>query len=147
MRRLFAFSELPVSVTSTMASASRGGLTSVAPQLNSTCAVTPCDASQLAREVDDLGGDALALQVLRPLDRRVVRHREHPAHRPAADLAEDQLGQLDDRRRRSPGSSRGRSARSRASRRDVAGHLLRADERAVDFRVVDGGVVAARLGR
>ena len=39
-------SELPVSVTSTMASASRGGLTSVAPQLNSTWAVTPCCASQ-----------------------------------------------------------------------------------------------------
>ena len=36
IRRLFARSELPVSVTSTMASARRGGLTSVAPQLNST---------------------------------------------------------------------------------------------------------------
>ena len=42
IRRLFARSELPVSVTSTMASASRGGLTSVAPQENSTLAVTPC---------------------------------------------------------------------------------------------------------
>ena len=31
----------PVSVTSTIASASRGGLTSVAPQLNSTLALTP----------------------------------------------------------------------------------------------------------
>ena len=41
MRKLLARSELPVSVTSTMASASRGGLTSVAPQLNSTCASTP----------------------------------------------------------------------------------------------------------
>ena len=43
-RRLFAFKELPVSVTSTMASAKRGGLTSVAPQLNSTSALTPCSA-------------------------------------------------------------------------------------------------------
>ena len=34
----------PVSVTSTMASASTGGFTSVAPQLNSTLAVTPCFA-------------------------------------------------------------------------------------------------------
>ena len=42
MRRLFARSELPVSVTSTIASANRGGFTSVAPQLNSTCAFTPC---------------------------------------------------------------------------------------------------------
>src|SRR6266403_2120604 len=46
MRRLLARSDEPVSVTSTMASASRGGLTSVAPQLNSTWALTPCSASQ-----------------------------------------------------------------------------------------------------
>src|SRR6185437_3476467 len=37
----FAFSELPVSVTSKMASASIGGFTSVAPQLNSTFTFTP----------------------------------------------------------------------------------------------------------
>ena len=41
MRRLLARSELPVSVTSTIASASCGGLTSVAPHENSTCACTP----------------------------------------------------------------------------------------------------------
>src|SRR5262249_36317382 len=39
-------SDDPVSVTSTMASASLGGFTSVAPQLNSTLACTPCCASQ-----------------------------------------------------------------------------------------------------
>ncbi len=50
IRRLLARSELPVSVTSTMASASRGGFTSVAPQLNSTWAVTPCRASQRLRQ-------------------------------------------------------------------------------------------------
>ena len=44
IRSLLARSEEPVSVTSTMASASTGGFTSVAPQLNSTFAVTPCDA-------------------------------------------------------------------------------------------------------
>ena len=38
---LLARSDEPVSVTSTMASASTGGFTSVAPQLNSTFAVTP----------------------------------------------------------------------------------------------------------
>src|SRR5579872_1063981 len=42
--RLLARSDEPVSVTSTMASASTGGFTSVAPQLNSTFAVTPCAA-------------------------------------------------------------------------------------------------------
>src|SRR4029077_9324561 len=40
--RLLARRLEPVSVTSTMASASTGGLTSVAPQLNSTLALTPC---------------------------------------------------------------------------------------------------------
>ena len=44
MRSLLARSELPVSVTSTMASASSGGFTSVAPQLNSTLALTPFSA-------------------------------------------------------------------------------------------------------
>src|SRR5262245_33262648 len=44
IRRLFARRLDPVSVTSTIASASRGGLTSVAPQLNSTLALTPCEA-------------------------------------------------------------------------------------------------------
>ncbi len=39
---LLARNELPVSVTSTIASASSGGLASVAPQLNSTSAFTPC---------------------------------------------------------------------------------------------------------
>src|ERR1035441_9923569 len=42
--RWLALSELPVSVTSTMASASVGGLTSVAPQLNSTFTLTPLAA-------------------------------------------------------------------------------------------------------
>ena len=41
MRSLLARREEPVSVTSTMASARSGGLTSVAPQLNSTLALTP----------------------------------------------------------------------------------------------------------
>ena len=89
-------SELPVSVTSTMASASCGGLTSVAPQLNSTWAVDAVLGQPARRQADDLGGDALALQVLDRLNRRIVGHRQHPAHRPAAHLAEDQLGQLDD---------------------------------------------------
>src|SRR6267154_5265510 len=40
IRRWLARRELPVSVTSTMSSASNGGLTSVAPQENSTCTGT-----------------------------------------------------------------------------------------------------------
>ena len=46
MRRLLARSELPVSVTSTMASTRSGHFTSVAPHENSTSAVTPCSFSQ-----------------------------------------------------------------------------------------------------
>ena len=42
IRRLFARSELPVSVKSTMASTNSGTLTSVAPHENSTSADTPC---------------------------------------------------------------------------------------------------------
>ena len=44
--KLFALREDPVSVTSTMASTSLGALTSVAPQENSTLAVTPCPFNQ-----------------------------------------------------------------------------------------------------
>ena len=46
------------------------------------------------RDADQLRGDAFALQVVHGHDRRIVRHREHPAHRPAADLREDQLREL-----------------------------------------------------
>ena len=42
MRSRLARSVDPVSVASTMASASTGGFTSVAPQENSTSTVTPC---------------------------------------------------------------------------------------------------------
>ena len=42
MRRRLARSDEPVSVTSTIASASIGGFTSVAPQENSTFTLTSC---------------------------------------------------------------------------------------------------------
>src|SRR3990172_5357287 len=67
IRRLFARSELPVSVTSTIASASLGGLTSVAPQLNSTRAVTPPRAPVRGF----LGGGGAA--ALGPRDARVAQ--------------------------------------------------------------------------
>src|ERR1043166_3634842 len=99
MRRLLARSEPPVSVTSTMASASRGGLTSVAPQLNSTLADTPWAASHrrahstnsvathLARpppagNVATPGGYPLPPRVLGAPDRRVFGHTQAPLARP-----------------------------------------------------------------
>ncbi len=48
MRSLLALMELPVSVTSTMASTRSGTLTSVAPQENSTSAFTPCFSRYLS---------------------------------------------------------------------------------------------------
>jgi hypothetical protein len=96
-----------------------------------------------ARQVDHLRGDPLAFQVADRLHRRVVGHGQHPADRPLADLAEDQLRQLDDLRivLQHPVVA-GQAAVERAVL-DVARHLLGADQRAVDVRVVDGRVVAA----
>ena len=64
IRSLFARSEEPVSVTSTMASASSGGFTSVAPQLNSTFAVTPFAARYRFVARHEFGRDDLAFEVL-----------------------------------------------------------------------------------
>ena len=64
MRSLLARSDEPVSVTSTMASASTGGFTSVAPQLNSTLAVTPLRCEIALGGGDQFGGDDLAFQIL-----------------------------------------------------------------------------------
>ena len=62
MLSLLARSEEPVSVTSTMASASTGGFTSVAPQLNSTLALTPLRRQIALGGGDQFGGDDLALR-------------------------------------------------------------------------------------
>ena len=96
IRRLLARSELPVSVTSTIASASCGGLTSVAPQENSTDGVHAVPGQVALRQPDGFGRDPLALQVLHRLHGRVVGHAQDPPHGPAADLGEHQLADLDD---------------------------------------------------
>ncbi len=64
---LLARSDEPVSVTSTMASASTGGFTSVAPQLNSTLAVTPWRGQVALGGGHQFGGDDLAFEVLHRL--------------------------------------------------------------------------------
>ena len=78
------------------------------------------------------------------LDRRILRHAEHPADRPAADLGEDQLGHLVDV---GPGLHdpvvAGQSGVEHAVL-DIAGHLLGADQQALDLVVVDRGVIAPR---
>ena len=67
MRSRLARSELPVSVTSTMASASMGGLTSVAPQENSTRTLDAFPAKVVPRHVHQFGGDDFARQVFSAL--------------------------------------------------------------------------------
>jgi len=144
MRRRLARRELPVSVTSTMASARVGGLTSVAPQLNSTFTGTFLEVA--FGDLDELGGDGFSGEVFGFLVGRVLRDGEHPADLLAAlfgvDEAGDALhveGALDD-----PVDA-GESGVEDAFFH-VAGHLLGADEHALDLGVVDGGEIGAAIG-
>ena len=96
------------------------------------------------REVDRLGSDVLALQIARALDRRILRNRQHPAHRTAAHLREHQLGDfhhlravLDDPV--VPGQPGVHDAIL-----DVPSHLLGAYQDTLDLRIVDVGVIGAR---
>ena len=94
------------------------------------------------RELDQLGGDPLAFQVLRtdgPANRSA---RTAPTGPAAADLAVDQLGQLDDLGvvLLDPVVP-GQPAVERAVL-DVPRHFLGPDQRAVDLLVVDGRVIA-----
>ena len=52
----------------------------------------------LFRQIDDLGGDAFALQILDRFHRRIFRHAQHPAGRAARNLAEQKLADLVDLR-------------------------------------------------
>src|SRR3974377_601382 len=89
MRRRLALSELPVSVTSTMASANVGGFTSVAPHENSTFASIPrCWKYRPGPPFGRGGGPA---QVLRAPHWRIFRHRQHPSHLASALLSIDQV--------------------------------------------------------
>ena len=84
MRRRWARSELPVSVASTMASASSGGLISVAPHENSTLDRHVPAGEVATGHADQLGGDGAAGKVLGAPVGRVLRDGKDPAHRAAA---------------------------------------------------------------
>ena len=84
----------PVSVASTMASASTGGLTSVAPHENSTFLTgTPSLLEVALRDLHELGGDDGARQILRRLEARVLRGGQHPAHLAEALFRVDEVGE------------------------------------------------------
>ena len=65
MRSRLARSVDPVSVASTIASASTGGLTSVAPQENSTLTLTPLPLEVGARHAHQLRRNRLAVEIRR----------------------------------------------------------------------------------
>ena len=123
IRRRLARSDEPVSVTSTMASASIGGFTSVAPQENSTFTLTPCFLKYAFVARTSSVAMVLPSQSCGVLMSRVFRRRQHPAHLAEALLRVDQVGDRLDhagarrRRLRARRSSRGRSGRRRARRR------------------------------
>ena len=143
---LLARSEEPVSVTSTMASASTGGFTSVAPQLNSTLALTPCDAEVALGGGDQLGGDDLAFEILHRAEGGGFGHGQHPAHFAEALLGVDEVGDGDDVGFVFLDPVAAGEAGVEDAVFDVARHFLGADEHALDFGIVDGGEIGAAAG-
>ncbi len=150
MRSRLARSDEPVSVTSTMASASIGGLTSVAPHENSTFTWTPC-CSKYAR-VARTSSVATVLPSRSGAERigRVFGCGEDPPDLPEALLRVDQIGErLQHAGAAVAGLVLGNpvlagQAGVEDAVRDVARHLLRADQHALDLRIVDRREVRAR---
>ena len=145
MRSRFARSVEPVSVASTIASASTGGLTSVAPQENSTFTFTCCRAKYARVTRTSSVAIVLPFEILRRADGRVLGRGQHPPHLAEALLGVDEVGDA--------GQHAGRAVaelvlgdpvlagepRVEHAVRDVARHLLRANQHAFDLRIVDGG--------
>src|SRR5258708_22551658 len=103
IRRRLARSEEPVSVTSTMASASCGTFTSVAPQEKSTRPVTPCTSRSVDGILADLGISSLQLadaergfsfQADGPLDMRMNPQSEPTAEQVVNQFDERELADL-----------------------------------------------------
>ena len=78
---------------------------------------------------------------------RILGHAEHPADRPAADLREDQLGHLVHVGPVLHDPVVAGQAGVEHAVFDVAGHLLGADQQALDLVVVDRRIVAPRAER
>ena len=140
MRSRLARSVDPVSVASTMASASTGGLTSVAPQENSTLTST-FSASKYA-----LVTRTSSVAIVAPsksvgfLKRESSGRRQHPAHLAEALLRVDQVGDAGQRVLRRAAELvfanpvlAGEAGVEHAVA-DVARHLLRADQHALELR-------------
>jgi hypothetical protein len=146
MVSLLARSDEPVSVTSTMASARTGGFTSVAPQLNSTLAVTPWSREVALGGGDQLGGDDLAFEIFHAAEGRCFGDGEHPANFAEALLGVDEIGDGDDVGLVFLDPVAAGESGVEDAVFHVAGHFLRADEHAFDGGVVDGGEIGAAAG-
>ena len=94
-------------------------------------------------EADRLGRDALALEVLNGLDLRVVGDGENPADRIRRRLRVVELADLVDVRAVLVHPVVSADAGVEKPELDVAAHLLRPQEAALDLLVVDRGRVAA----
>ena len=132
-------------MTSTMASASCGTFTSVAPQENSTRALTPWRARYFSVMCTTSVAMTFAFEVARFADCGIFGNGEHPADASEALLGIDEFGEFvhvgagfDDP------IVAGNAGVERAGL-DVAGHFLCANEQAFDFGIVDGGNIAARV--
>ena len=118
----------------------------MAPQLNSTLALTPLLVEIALGGGDEFGGDDFAFEIFDGLEGGGFGDGEHPADFAEALFGVDQVGDGYDIGFDSPRPSRAGEAGVENAVFDVARHFLGADEHAFDFGIVDGGEVGARAG-
>ena len=137
---MLARSEVPVSVSSTIAS-TRRALTSVAPQLNSTRTRMPLSSKY--RFVTPSSSVAMIPPSRSSgfVDLRLVRHREHPSRRIARGLAVGQLAHLVDVAAVLLDPVETGDAHVQDAVPDVAADLLGPQVHELNFLVVDRGKI------
>ena len=138
MRSLFARRELPVSVSSTIASTRGPALASVAPQENSTSAFTLCFSSHFLTTPTSSVAMRLPSRSFDRLDRRIVRDGQHPAHRPKTGLRIEKFADLMDLDAGFHDPVVAGQSRVKNAVGHVARHLLRAHEHDLEFVIVAG---------
>ena len=97
-------------------------------------------------DFDQFGGDDLAFEVFGFFEAAGLGNGEHPAHFAAALLGVGEGGDAGDIEAALDDPVNAGEAGVEHAVIDVARHLLRADEHALDLAVVDGGKVGAAVG-
>ena len=141
-----ARSELPVSVTSTMASARVGRLDFGGAPAELDLHGDVFAGKVSLRDFDQFGGNDFAGEVFGALPGRVFRHGKDPANLAAALLGVDEAGDGFDVEAAFDNPVDAGEAGVEHAVVDVASHLLSANEHALDLGVVDGGEVGAAVG-